>query len=162
MAITQQQYSGKSKRPLADTVSAYSGHLSSHSTFVVDSESSVDLFFDFDKYLDQEAVLSNVRSSGPSASKTIVCSHPGCEGGSFGRITELTRHEKTFHNDSGGKIPCPASGCPRGLARPYPAARKDKLKEHVQRMHKSPAERDMWPLWFDHIDRAAPDLTQGT
>ena len=32
------------------------------------------------------------------------------------------------------------------------------LKEHVWRVHKTPAKKNMWSVWFEQINQAALDL----
>jgi hypothetical protein len=64
------------------------------------------------------------------------CNAAGCAGATFGRVPELKRHYKTFH--VGSVVWCPYPGCERSEnvgTRPFSAARCDKLKEHVERVH---------------------------
>lgn len=94
------------------------------------------------------------------AAPRFRCTRSKCESRSFGRLAEVTRHEKTFHADNGGGLWCGAPGCHRGHIKPFPAARKDKFKEHVQKMHKNSAEKSMWVKWYQEIDQVALDLAQ--
>jgi hypothetical protein len=38
--------------------------------------------------------------------------------------------------------------------RSFAGAGKNRVKEHTQKTHKSPTERQMWPMWFQHLDGA--------
>ena len=50
----------------------------------------------------------------------------------FGRAAELRRHNMSFHDLNTPEFSCPVPGCPR---RTEPFARKDKLRDHMEKMH---------------------------
>jgi hypothetical protein len=102
-------------------------------------------------------------TTSPSVKKTITrkpkltCPYHECSDLLFGRPTELRRHTKAFHTDTTAALWCPAYDCPRNKDYgndPYPAVRKDKIKEHIRKMHQSDVERRWWPVWFADIDKA--------
>lgn len=66
----------------------------------------------------------------------FVCSEPQCHGRTFGRRQELVRHYNGAHAppDAGNMFWCAVPGCDRGV-RPFP--RKDKLNDHVRKVHMS-------------------------
>ncbi|KAF1843030.1 uncharacterized protein K460DRAFT_418167 [Cucurbitaria berberidis CBS 394.84] len=64
------------------------------------------------------------------------CHVRGCEKTRCGRVQELKRHWDSFHENS--EIWCPIRGCERSKvvgSRPFPKARKDKLKDHALNAH---------------------------
>jgi hypothetical protein len=66
------------------------------------------------------------------------CSKPACSNKRFGRLPDLKRHFDTFHGARGNKLWCPVPTCARSEAfgnKPFSTTRRDKLREHVQRMH---------------------------
>ena len=69
----------------------------------------------------------------------FVCSEPQCCGRTFGRRQELVRHYNGAHAppDAGNMFWCEVPGCERGI-RPFP--RKDKLNDHVRKVHMSMVE----------------------
>lgn len=95
-------------------------------------------------------------ASSPTCSKTLVlgyllsdvdggneryqCPFPTCTETTFGRPAELKRHHASCHKGFGTKKPkywCPISGCERsktGDGDSFP--RKDKMMDHLERMHK--------------------------
>ncbi|KAH8732009.1 hypothetical protein GQ44DRAFT_271335 [Phaeosphaeriaceae sp. PMI808] len=90
------------------------------------------------------------------AKSSITCPEPGCPA-SFTRHTDLRRHTQSFHKGADSHLWCPAPHCPRSQSygdRPYPKARRDKLNEHIGKMHDSEQDRALWPLWARQIDSA--------
>jgi hypothetical protein len=66
------------------------------------------------------------------------CSRPACRKKRFGRWADLKRHFGTFHDATGNELWCPVSTCTRSRAfgdKPFCKTRKDKLMEHIRRMH---------------------------
>jgi hypothetical protein len=66
------------------------------------------------------------------------CSRPACHNKRFGRWADLKRHIDAFHEAKGNVLWCPVPTCARSEAfgnKPFSTTRRDKLKEHVQRMH---------------------------
>jgi hypothetical protein len=66
------------------------------------------------------------------------CSRPACRNKRFGRWADLKRHVDAFHEAKGNVLWCPVPTCARSEAfgnKPFSTTRRDKLKEHVQRMH---------------------------
>lgn len=99
----------------------------------------------------QDSIVVSSKLHAKSQAKTrsrITCSVSGCQS-SFGRSAELRRHEKSKHRND--FVPCPASGYVRVCDGLFPRVRRDKIKEHVQKMHKSSEERCMWPIWFGQL-----------
>jgi hypothetical protein len=83
----------------------------------------------------QEPAIGTVHLD-PTRRLVFRCHTAECAGTTFGRLQELRRHYNTFH--AGSVIWCPYPGCERseGVDRiPFSAARSDKLKEHVLRVH---------------------------
>ncbi|KAH8722500.1 hypothetical protein GQ44DRAFT_711893 [Phaeosphaeriaceae sp. PMI808] len=70
-----------------------------------------------------------VDSCGPK--RRYGCVFQQCVGKTFGRTQELVRHVKDIHSDS--LLYCPHLGCERSFSK----AREDRLKEHVERVHKA-------------------------
>ncbi|KAH7136016.1 hypothetical protein B0J11DRAFT_176984 [Dendryphion nanum] len=67
-----------------------------------------------------------------------ACCMPQCSSKSFSRIQELKRHYRGKHSNYKREYWCQAPGCERSETkgdRPFP--RKDKLADHVERVHKS-------------------------
>jgi len=132
---------------------------------VRDETTAFDEFVDYEAYANSRCVVTPVRHSSTvsqdSAEETampenptanvgtdgrLYCPSAACNNVSFGRIAEFKRHCASLHDAGSGALWCPAPGCERG--RPFPKARKDKVKEHIQKMHKRPEDREKWPLWF--------------
>jgi hypothetical protein len=87
----------------------------------------------------------------------FTCVFPECTDVTFGRLQDLKRHHRAFHQNT--VLWCPAFDCPRNEEygdNPY--ARRDKLMEHIRRMHKSEAEVQLWPVWFETLRRQAYGL----
>lgn len=82
----------------------------------------------------------------------LTCPRPSCVSKSFGRPSELRRHNNNFHDDKRATIQCPASNCSRN--QPFSMARKDKVVEHIRAMHKSPEEIRLWPLWSRQLGKS--------
>jgi hypothetical protein len=83
----------------------------------------------------QETAIGTVHLH-PTRRPVFRCHTAECAGTTFGRLQELTRHYKTFH--AGSVVWCLYPGCERseGVDKiPFSAARSDKLKEHVLRVH---------------------------
>jgi uncharacterized C2H2 Zn-finger protein len=53
----------------------------------------------------------------------------------FGRAAELRRHNMSFHDSNTPEFYCEVPGCPRGIE---PFARKDKLRDHMDKIHAPP------------------------
>lgn len=53
----------------------------------------------------------------------------------FGRAAELRRHNMSFHDSKTPEFYCDVPGCSRGIE---PFARKDKLRDHMDKMHAPP------------------------
>jgi hypothetical protein len=67
---------------------------------------------------------------------TFICHSPGCRNRIFGRLAELRRHYDSKHAVIKPQYWCPYPECPRSKGddnRSFP--RKDKLKDHIQRLH---------------------------
>jgi hypothetical protein len=65
------------------------------------------------------------------------CCAPECNGRTFNRWGDFERHDNSFHLVR-PKLWCPISQCKRsecGGNKGFPAARKDKLMEHVRKKH---------------------------
>ena len=87
-----------------------------------------------------------------SSLSKLVCSYPTCSGISFGRLMDLKRHHESFHTNA--VLWCPAFDCPRNAMYgddPFPRIRRDKLMDHIRKVHKSDAERRCWPDWFEQM-----------
>lgn len=68
----------------------------------------------------------------------LMCSRPECNEKTFRRWAELNRHEQAFHGERDDVLWCPVSTCERSEAYgddPFPKSRKDKLTEHIRRVH---------------------------
>jgi hypothetical protein len=66
------------------------------------------------------------------------CSRPACRNKRFSRWADLKRHIDAFHNVNEKGLWCPVSTCARSKAfgdKPFCKTRKDKLIEHIRRMH---------------------------
>jgi hypothetical protein len=61
------------------------------------------------------------------------CDLEHCSEKSFDRVQELTRHYNACHTDE--VVWCPFNNCERSNVKPFPKARKDKLKEHCRKIH---------------------------
>jgi len=88
----------------------------------------------------------------------IKCDNIDCSRWTFGRPTDLVRHINSVHGGEETYLWCPAPNCDRNKVygqRPYSKARKDKLREHIRRIHISDDERRLWPIWFRQVDDAA-------
>jgi hypothetical protein len=71
-------------------------------------------------------------------SYVFMCSRPACRNKSFGRWADLKRHIEAFHEVKDNVLWCPVSTCKRSEAfgdKPFPTTRKDKLMEHIRKMH---------------------------
>jgi len=81
----------------------------------------------------------NIRYVPAAGRLMFVCSEPQCYGRTFGRRQELVRHYNGAHAppDAGNMFWCAVPGCDRGV-RPFP--RKDKLNDHVRKVHMSMVE----------------------
>lgn len=82
------------------------------------------------------------------------CKQPECSHLGFGRPAELARHTIASHSPIDAALWCPVPSCDRSQAnvdKPFPPGREDKVKEHIQKRHKSESERKMWPSWFQKL-----------
>jgi hypothetical protein len=61
------------------------------------------------------------------------CDLEHCSERTFGRVKDLTRHYHACHTDE--VLWCPFNDCARSNVKPFPKARKDKLKEHCRNIH---------------------------
>jgi hypothetical protein len=61
------------------------------------------------------------------------CDLEHCSEKTFGRVKDLTRHYHACHTDE--VLWCPFNDCARSNVKPFPKARKDKLKEHCRNIH---------------------------
>jgi hypothetical protein len=98
--------------------------------------------------IEDEAEL--IGSTGPEPRLAHIC--PDCPGITFKRAIDRKRHYEAFHTKA--VLWCPAYDCPRNSFYgdyPFPRVRKDKLKEHIRKMHKSDNERQRWPEWFAQL-----------
>ncbi|KAH7406457.1 hypothetical protein DE146DRAFT_391989 [Phaeosphaeria sp. MPI-PUGE-AT-0046c] len=70
------------------------------------------------------------------SNRKFVCNHQRCVGQSFGRLTELKRHQTTLHAANKPNFWCHEPTCPRSVGGgDKPFHRKDKLAAHVNSMH---------------------------
>ena len=72
----------------------------------------------------------------------LICTFPECSDVTFGRPTDLKRHREAFHTNV--VLWCPAFDCPRNAdygTDPFALIRRDKLMEHIRKMHKSTDEK---------------------
>jgi hypothetical protein len=72
-----------------------------------------------------------------SSGYVFQCKDAGCRNITFNRWYDFERHDNAFHNGT-SVLWCPEPGCNRSKAagnKPFPMARKDKLKEHVRKLH---------------------------
>lgn len=100
-----------------------------------------------------DTVYITAQQPGPTQGP-ITCGYLECFGQTFGRVAELRRHERTFHSPSAILLWCPVLKCDRSEAygtRPYASVRKDKLVEHIRKVHKSDEEKLNWNEWFEMI-----------
>lgn len=69
--------------------------------------------------------------------ETLVfkCSMPECDGTTFKRWFELKRHYNGAHAEEGEVHWCGVVGCQRNEADGRPFPRKDKLKDHLRKVH---------------------------
>lgn len=67
------------------------------------------------------------------------CSAPGCNSGTFSRWHELKRHFNGSHTAQGvgDEFWCEVLWCERSRGGGYPFPRKDKLEDHVRKVHTS-------------------------
>jgi hypothetical protein len=66
----------------------------------------------------------------------LQCNTPGCDV-TFSRWHEFERHDNAFHGGT-SELWCPVPGCSRSKMagnNPFPKGRKDKMSEHVRRVH---------------------------
>jgi hypothetical protein len=78
-------------------------------------------------------------SNGDTSQDHYKCSAPGCFNKVFRRASELRRHHKTKHAAVGMKplFWCPVEGCKRSKAGGESFPRKDKMHDHLERVHAS-------------------------
>ncbi|KAF2826775.1 hypothetical protein CC86DRAFT_406028 [Ophiobolus disseminans] len=91
---------------------------------------------------DGEMIIEAIKSDGK-----LTCAL-GCSNVTFGRHIDVKRHHEAYHTDA--VLWCPASDCPRNAVYghyPFPL-RKDKVRDHIRKMHKSDEEKQCWPEWF--------------
>ncbi|KAF2826770.1 hypothetical protein CC86DRAFT_406024 [Ophiobolus disseminans] len=99
---------------------------------------------------------ANPRTSA-STKANIECEVPGCPR-RFGRITDRIRHLKSVHAGEEANLWCPAPTCSRGRGYgglPFKKARKDKLCDHIRKVHNSDADKLLRPRWFRQVETAA-------
>lgn len=80
--------------------------------------------------------IGSMHTTTDLASVFFKCSMPGCEDKTFGRWYDLRRHYRSVHETREEVFWCKTPGCERSETvgdRPFP--RKDKLANHVQKMH---------------------------
>ncbi|KAH7082244.1 hypothetical protein FB567DRAFT_530873 [Paraphoma chrysanthemicola] len=83
-----------------------------------------------------DMIVSVHRHEG-SSGYIFRCSFVGCRNTTFRRWHDFERHDNTFHNGT-SVLWCPAYGCSRSkghMNKSFPKARKDKLREHVRKVH---------------------------
>ncbi|OAL52888.1 hypothetical protein IQ07DRAFT_584890 [Pyrenochaeta sp. DS3sAY3a] len=83
-----------------------------------------------------DTMIGYVHKSTNPDSVFFKCSHSSCKDTTFGRLYEVRRHYWSVHKTREEDFWCSAPGCKRSEAmggKAFP--RKDKLAEHVQKMH---------------------------
>lgn len=102
----------------------------------------------------QPSITFNNRDAPRRALPPLICDKPSCVSKTFGRQAELNRHYEQFHSQTSSDIYCPADDCNRnwiyGQDHPFSSARKDKLREHIRKVHR-PDEQKL-RSWFRLVD----------
>jgi hypothetical protein len=83
--------------------------------------------------------IGTLFSNGEMGQDHFKCLAPGCFNKTFRRAGELRRHHKTTHAAAGGKprFWCPVEGCKRSRVGGKAFPRKDKMHDHLGRVHAS-------------------------
>ena len=82
----------------------------------------------------------------------FACDFTKCSGVTFARDAEHKRHIRDIHGSEATLLHCPAPGCTSTKRR------KDKLKDHIRKVHKSDHERAFESQWFASVDQAAREI----
>lgn len=83
------------------------------------------------------SIVGSVYRRDLSGGYIFQCNNTACNNVRFNRWHDLERHDNTFHNGI-SVLWCPNAECNRSKGpghKPFPKIRKDKLKEHVRKMH---------------------------
>jgi hypothetical protein len=94
-------------------------------------------------------VTPGVTHEADPVGRMFTCKSAVCRDVTFKRLAELKRHIRDIHGGEDTLLQCPAPGC-NSMKR-----RKDKLKEHIKKVHKSPHEKVFETQWFASVDKAA-------
>ncbi|KAH7350418.1 hypothetical protein BKA66DRAFT_431107 [Pyrenochaeta sp. MPI-SDFR-AT-0127] len=81
-------------------------------------------------------MIGSMHSTEDPDAYIFKCCSPKCKGKTFGRWYDLKRHHDGAHASQRKVFWCEEPGCKRSAAigrRPF--ARKDKLMDHVRKMH---------------------------
>ncbi|KAF2029278.1 hypothetical protein EK21DRAFT_113013 [Setomelanomma holmii] len=81
-------------------------------------------------------IVSAHRSSN-SSGYVFHCNNSRCRGATFNRWYDFERHNDAYHKGTSA-LWCPEFGCERSKGfeeKPFPKSRKDKLMEHVRKIH---------------------------
>jgi hypothetical protein len=106
------------------------------SLFNDDAESWMPLLTNPPRIINDMIVSVNRANTSPTG-YLFKCCVPDCNDQTFNRWADFERHDNTFHQVR-PKLWCPFPQCKRSETvgnKGYPVARKDKLMEHVRKMH---------------------------
>jgi hypothetical protein len=83
--------------------------------------------------------MGTLFSNGDTSQDHFKCLAPGCFNKTFRRVVELRRHHMTKHAAVGTKprFWCPVEGCKRSKMGGEAFPRKDKMHDHLERVHAS-------------------------
>ncbi|KAF2875455.1 hypothetical protein BDV95DRAFT_274003 [Massariosphaeria phaeospora] len=84
----------------------------------------------------QHEVIGVILSNGTPRTDIYRCNDADCSGATFGRLQDLKRHHRHYHQTPRPEYWCPVYGCSRSVVgRQGAFVRKDKLADHVYNMH---------------------------